>query len=54
MNKYERGDVITKFKSNSIVHLISTPLISRGFDQRNVALVINYNVPLKYIKDKTA
>ncbi len=37
-----------KFRYNKISILVSTSLISRGIDYRNVHLVINTDLPKKY------
>ncbi|KAG7017403.1 DEAD-box ATP-dependent RNA helicase 38 [Cucurbita argyrosperma subsp. argyrosperma] len=44
----DRDKIIKEFKDGLTKVLISTDLLSRGFDQQQVNLVINYDLPLKY------
>ncbi|XP_048573905.1 DEAD-box ATP-dependent RNA helicase 38-like [Triticum urartu] len=44
----EREKVIQEFKDGYTKVLISTDLLARGFDQSQVNLVINYDMPIKY------
>lgn len=43
--KYERAEIIRKFKQGGIKCLISTDLLSRGIDIQQLSLVINYDLP---------
>lgn len=43
--KYERAELIRKFKQGGIKCLISTDLLSRGIDIQQLSLVINYDLP---------
>ena len=45
MKKYERADVLRKFRKGNIKCLISTDLLSRGIDIQQLSLVINYDLP---------
>ncbi|RHN60375.1 putative RNA helicase [Medicago truncatula] len=46
----ERDTIIKEFKDGLTQVLISTDVLSRGFDQDQVNLVINYDLPLKYTR----
>ena len=43
--KYERSEIIAKFKQGGVKCLISTDLLSRGIDIQQLSLVINYDLP---------
>ncbi|KAA0066182.1 DEAD-box ATP-dependent RNA helicase 38-like [Cucumis melo var. makuwa] len=43
-----RDKIIKEFKDGLTKVLISTDLLARGFDQQQVNLVINYDLPIKY------
>jgi translation initiation factor 4A len=45
MSKYDRADIIRKFKQGGYKCLISTDLLSRGIDIQQLSLVINYDLP---------
>ena len=45
MSKYDRADIIRKFKQGGYKCLISTDLLSRGIDIQQLSLVINYDMP---------
>ena len=45
MSKYDRADIIRKFKQGAYKCLISTDLLSRGIDIQQLSLVINYDLP---------
>ena len=45
MSKYERADVVRKFKQGGYKCLVSTDLLSRGIDIQQLSLVINYDLP---------
>ncbi|KAJ7976866.1 DEAD-box ATP-dependent RNA helicase-like protein [Quillaja saponaria] len=44
----ERDKIIKEFKDGLTQVLISTDVLARGFDQQQVNLVINYDLPIKY------
>ncbi|OMO76660.1 hypothetical protein CCACVL1_15519 [Corchorus capsularis] len=44
----DRDKIVKEFKDGLAQVLISTDLLSRGFDQQQVNLVINYDLPVKY------
>ncbi|XP_059463282.1 DEAD-box ATP-dependent RNA helicase 38-like [Corylus avellana] len=44
----DRDKIVQEFKNNLTKVLISTDLLSRGFDQQRVSLVINYDLPVKH------
>lgn len=44
-NKYERADIIRRFKKGDIKCLISTDLLARGIDIQQLSLVVNYDLP---------
>ncbi|EXB93970.1 DEAD-box ATP-dependent RNA helicase 38 [Morus notabilis] len=44
----DRDKLINEFRSGLSQVLISTDLLARGFDQQQVNLVINYDLPIKY------
>lgn len=43
-----RDQIINEFRSGLTQVLISTDLLARGFDQQQVNVVINYDLPIKY------
>ena len=45
MSKYDRADIIRKFKQGGYKCLISTDLLSRGIDIQQVGVVINFDLP---------
>lgn len=45
MKKFDRADIIRKFKHEGYKCLISTDLLSRGIDIQQLSLVINYDLP---------
>ena len=45
MPKYDRADIIRRFKQGGYKCLISTDLLSRGIDIQQLSLVINYDLP---------
>jgi len=47
LTKEERDQVVHQFEKGEFKVLITTNLISRGYDEKKVNLVINYDVPLK-------
>lgn len=46
MNLENRDETVKRFKLGQIQILITTDLLSRGFDERLVKLIINYDLPL--------
>jgi len=46
MDRDQRKDVMSKFRSGASRVLISTDLLARGIDVQGVSLVINYDLPL--------
>ena len=46
MNLDNRDETVKRFKLGQIQILITTDLLSRGFDERLVKLIINYDLPL--------
>ncbi|KAJ3673278.1 hypothetical protein LUZ60_006652 [Juncus effusus] len=48
MNQEDRDKIIREFKDGFTKVLITTDLLARGFDQAQVNLVINYDLPVKY------
>ncbi len=44
----ERETTTKKFKNQEFNVLITTNVVARGFDQRFVKLVINYDLPIDY------
>lgn len=53
MEDDERQKVVQKFREGSITFLITTDLLARGFDVRSVKLVINFDVPTHFMKDRS-
>ncbi|KAL5067790.1 hypothetical protein RYX36_018677 [Vicia faba] len=49
----ERDKIVKEFKDGLTQVLISTDVLARGFDQQQVNLVINYDLPLKYAAEYT-
>ena len=45
LSQHEREETIRKFKNDKINILVTTDILSRGIDIKNVNLVINYEVP---------
>ncbi|WOK97199.1 DEAD-box ATP-dependent RNA helicase 38-like isoform X1 [Canna indica] len=48
LKQEDRDQIIREFKEGLTTVLITTDLLARGFDQRRVNLVINYDLPVKY------
>jgi translation initiation factor 4A len=46
MDRDQRKEVMSKFRSGASRVLISTDLLARGIDVQGVSLVINYDLPL--------
>ena len=47
MDRKSRDETIRKFRDGEIQILITTDLLSRGYDERLVRLVINFDLPVK-------
>ncbi|GBG85926.1 hypothetical protein CBR_g40739 [Chara braunii] len=47
MSHEERDRVIREYRSGETKILISTDVLARGFDQAQVTLVVNYDIPVK-------
>lgn len=48
LNLEDRDKIVKEFKDGLTQVLISTDVLARGFDQQQVNLVINYDLPVKY------
>ncbi|WCJ34426.1 ATP-dependent RNA helicase DBP5 [Euphorbia peplus] len=48
LNTEDRDKIVKEFKDGLTSVLISTDLLARGFDQQQVNLVVNYDLPVKY------
>ncbi|KAL9686652.1 hypothetical protein QQ045_031045 [Rhodiola kirilowii] len=48
LDQAERDELVHEFKNGLTQVLISTDLLARGFDQSQVNLVVNYDLPIKY------
>lgn len=46
-----RDETIKKFSNGEIQILITTDLLSRGYDEKSVKLVINFDLPIKIARD---
>ncbi|KAI4349064.1 hypothetical protein L6164_009706 [Bauhinia variegata] len=49
----ERDKIVKEFRDGLTQVLISTDVLARGFDQQQVNLVINYDLPVKYTAEYT-
>jgi ATP-dependent RNA helicase DDX19/DBP5 len=47
MSKEERDEYTEKFRKGEISVIITTNLLSRGFDMQQIKLVINFDVPIQ-------
>jgi len=47
MTKEERDEYIEKFRKGEVNTIITTNLLSRGFDMHEIKLVINFDVPIQ-------
>ena len=47
MTREERDEYTKKFRDGEIKVIVTTNLLSRGFDMHQIKLVINYDVPGK-------
>jgi len=47
MDPKERDETVKRFNSGEIKILITTNLLSRGYDEKLIKLVINFDIPLK-------
>lgn len=52
MDPENRLETVKRFNEGLIQILITTDLLSRGFDERLVKLIINYDLPVKYGSDE--
>ncbi|KAI3474622.1 hypothetical protein Pfo_029792 [Paulownia fortunei] len=50
LKQEDRDKIIKEFKEGLTQVLISTDLLARGFDQQQVNLVVNYDLPVRYDK----
>lgn len=48
LNNEHRDKIVEEFKQGLTKVLISTDVLARGFDQSQVNLVVNYDLPVKY------
>ncbi|GAB4827073.1 DEAD-box ATP-dependent RNA helicase 38 [Ancistrocladus abbreviatus] len=48
LNQEDRDKIVREFKDGLTKVLISTDLLARGFDQSQVNLVVNYDLPVKH------
>ncbi|KAL9688667.1 hypothetical protein QQ045_033090 [Rhodiola kirilowii] len=48
LDQADRDEIVQEFKDGLTQVLISTDLLARGFDQSQVNLVVNYDLPIKY------
>jgi ATP-dependent RNA helicase DDX19/DBP5 len=51
MAAQNRDETIKRFRNGEIQILISTDVLSRGYDERLVKLVINFDMPVKKLRD---
>ena len=51
MAAQNRDETIKRFRKGEIQILISTDVLSRGYDERLVKLVINFDMPVKKLRD---
>ncbi|KAF7804377.1 DEAD-box ATP-dependent RNA helicase 38-like [Senna tora] len=49
----ERDKIVKEFRDGLTQVLISTDVLARGFDQQQVNLVINYDLPVKHTAEYT-
>ncbi|KAE8676510.1 cactin-like [Hibiscus syriacus] len=54
LKQEDRDKIVKEFKDGLTQVLISTDLLARGFDQQQVNLVINYDLPVKHDKSHGA
>ena len=54
MDPKERDETVKRFNSGEIKILITTNLLSRGYDEKLIKLVINFDIPLKKNNNNTA
>ena len=47
LSQFEREETIRIFKNDKVNILVTTDILSRGIDIKNVNLVINYEVPFE-------
>ena len=51
MNPKNRDETIRRFRNGDIHVLITTNVLARGYDERSVKLVINFDLPVRKLKD---
>lgn len=47
LNKQERDQVIKEFEKGESKVLIATNILARGYDEKKVNLIINFDLPMK-------
>ena len=52
MSLENRDETIKRFNEGKIQILITTDLLSRGFDERLVKLIINYDIPVTFNQEE--
>ena len=52
MDPRERDKTIKKFRDGEIQILITTDLLARGYDERSVKLIINFDLPVKKVENR--
>lgn len=50
----DRMKVMEDFKAGNFSFLVTTELLAKGFDEKNMGLVVNYFVPMVYKQDRSA
>ena len=53
MSRENRDETIRRFRNGQIQILITTNLLARGYDERSVKLVINFDLPVRKTRDGT-
>ncbi|KAI9108198.1 hypothetical protein K1719_021071 [Acacia pycnantha] len=53
LDNNERDEIVKEFRDGLTQVLISTDVLARGFDQQQVNLVINYDLPVKHTAEYT-
>ena len=51
MSPQNRDETIRRFRKGEIQVLITTNVLARGYDERSVKLVINFDLPVRRLKD---
>ena len=52
MDPANRDETIKRFNKGEIQILLTTNVLARGFDEKLVQLVINFDIPIKKVDDK--